>query len=526
MVKRIVASAAFIASLYASTASAQDVTLLGGSAAGGFPFTLGSTLITAGSITPTLSGLTLVSPLFTGTAIISGATTTGPDYEAQLTGDTFSRIAIGMNTADVPRLSFGPGNAARDVFLERLGAGSLRHGAPDAAAPIAQTISVQNVVAGTSNTAGALWTFKDSIGTGTGLSGGFAFQVARAGTTGSTQNTPSNALTIAGGTGNVGVVGASFGLSGSFNAPAWTTAGIRYANVAATITDTTSSGTVATAYTDLFGGNTIAASSATTFTNYYTTYIKAPVTGTNVTMTNKYALGVDSLFLLSTGSISWNGDTILSRDAAGILAQVNGVNAQTFRLYNTFTDASNYERGIFDWQGSINVLSIGTEKAGTGSARNIRFLVGGVVKLDYGVLSGTEWTFGANILVGGGGNVRLAGSSNGIATLSNNANTDFGRLQLGGTTSSFPAIKRSSAALAFRLADDSADAAITSAAVTSSSTVKTAGYAIASLPAGTVGMRAYVTDQLTTCAGAGVALTAGGAAVCPVFYNGTIWTGD
>jgi hypothetical protein len=50
--------------------------------------------------------------------------------------------------------------------------------------------------------------------------------------------------------------------------------------------------------------------------------------------------------------------------------------------------------------------------------------------------------------------------------LANAAENDFGRIQLGGTTSSFPAIKRNAAALNFRLADDSADADITAAALT------------------------------------------------------------
>lgn len=91
------------------------------------------------------------------------------------------------------------------------------------------------------------------------------------------------------------VSGASFGLSGSISAPAWTTAGIRYKNVSATLTDTTSSGTVANARTDNFGGNTIAASSATTFTNYFSAYFSNPVAGTNVTLTNKSAIGADSI---------------------------------------------------------------------------------------------------------------------------------------------------------------------------------------------------------------------------------------
>lgn len=37
-------------------------------------------------------------------------------------------------------------------------------------------------------------------------------------------------------------------------------------------------------------------------------------------------------------------DTILTRDAANTLAQVNGTNAQTFRLYGTFTTSTNYQR--------------------------------------------------------------------------------------------------------------------------------------------------------------------------------------
>ncbi len=83
-------------------------------------------------------------------------------------------------------------------------------------------------------------------------------------------------------------------LSGAISANAWTTNGIRIKGVPATFTDTTSSGTVAAAYTNVYGGNTIAASSATTFTEYCTTKINDPVAGSNVTMTSKWSLCVDS----------------------------------------------------------------------------------------------------------------------------------------------------------------------------------------------------------------------------------------
>jgi hypothetical protein len=53
------------------------------------------------------------------------------------------------------------------------------------------------------------------------------------------------------------------------------------------------------------------------------------------------------------------------------------------------------------------------------------------------------------------------------------------------------------------------------------STVKTSGYTVATLPAGAIGMRAYVTDATApTWLGS---LTGGGAVKCPVFYNGTAW---
>jgi hypothetical protein len=67
------------------------------------------------------AGFTFTAP----TLNISGATTTGPDVEVSVTGDTTARVAIGMNTTDVPRLSMGPGNAVRDTFLRAGRGGQL-----------------------------------------------------------------------------------------------------------------------------------------------------------------------------------------------------------------------------------------------------------------------------------------------------------------------------------------------------------------------------------------------------------------
>jgi hypothetical protein len=54
-----------------------------------------------------------------------------------------------------------------------------------------------------------------------------------------------------------------------------------------------------------------------------------------------------------------------------------------------------------------------------------------------------------------------------------------------------------------------------------SGAIRTTGFTVATLPAGTVGMRTYVTDALVPVALATVA--GGGSVVVPVFYNGTNW---
>jgi hypothetical protein len=63
-----------------------------------------------------------------------------------------------------------------------------------------------------------------------------------------------------------------------------------------------------------------------------------------------------------------------------------------------------------------------------------------------GVASGLKYVLGTSITE----------ASDGVLTLLNNAGTSFSQLQFGGTTSSFPSLKRSTSALEARLADDSA----------------------------------------------------------------------
>lgn len=117
-----------------------------------------------------------------------GATTTSPGWYAQITGDAFARVRIGLNAQDIASVSFGSGALARDTFLERVSAANIRQGQADAAAPISQTWSTQNVLTGTANTAGADYILALSQSTGNAAGGGFRIKGSVAGVAGNVQN--------------------------------------------------------------------------------------------------------------------------------------------------------------------------------------------------------------------------------------------------------------------------------------------------------------------------------------------------
>jgi hypothetical protein len=84
-----------------------------------------------------------------------------------------------------------------DLILTRPAAATLQMGAADAAAPVAQTLQAQSVVAGTSNTAGANLTINGSKSTGSGVGGSIVLQGSAAGGAGTAQNALTPLLTVA-----------------------------------------------------------------------------------------------------------------------------------------------------------------------------------------------------------------------------------------------------------------------------------------------------------------------------------------
>jgi hypothetical protein len=162
----------------------------------------------------------------------------------------------------------------------------------------------------------------------------------------------------------------------------------------------------------------------------------------------------------------------LAQDAADTLAQRRSTNPQTFRIYTTWANGGvDFERLFIRGQ-TLGAFQIGTEAGGTGSARALEFQTNGVTRMTIstaGTLTTTaSIVAGNNVGAAGTGNFSLAGrllirsTANASAYFSGVGSQDsnFDLLGFGGTTSSFPALKRDTTTLQVKLADDSAFAAI------------------------------------------------------------------
>lgn len=160
---------------------------------------------------------------------------------------------------------------------------------------------------------------------------------------------------------------------------------------------------------------------------------------------------------LTLGAItpsSVNGNTITT--GTGTLTLGAG---KTFTASNTLTltatDGSTLAIGTGGTLASAAYVATGT------SGATIPLLNGANTWASAQIFNGGVQASGSNINGADGFRIRfnsrsgLSSAVDGNLQLGNNADTDFGRLQFGGATSSFPAIKRSSTSLLARLADDS-----------------------------------------------------------------------
>ncbi len=95
------------------------------------------------------------------------------------------------------------------------------------------------------------------------------------------------------------------------------------------------------------------------------------------------------LTLASAGTLKFSTDVILARDTANALALRNGANGQSFNLYQTYTNSTNYERLSF-LTGS-GVVDFVYQAAGTGGTRILRIYNATADRLQFGVSGAMQW---------------------------------------------------------------------------------------------------------------------------------------
>lgn len=115
----------------------------------------------------------------------------------------------------------------------------------------------------------------------------------------------------------------------------------------------------------------------------------APTGGTttatgNLTATSAIGVGASSFYTWGSGTTQPN----VFSDANYTMNLRNGTNANELWAYNTFTDATHYEAGVFGFIQNSNILSIGTKTVGN-TLRNTQF-IGGTFGLGTAPVSGTE----------------------------------------------------------------------------------------------------------------------------------------
>jgi hypothetical protein len=162
---------------------------------------------------------------------------------------------------------------------------------------------------------------------------------------------------------NTSALTASYSVTGSATTPlidlsgTWNTTGVAR-GILLNVTDTASAAT--SLLLDLRRG----ASSVFNVSKFGVVTCGQITTGTN-------QISCGQINIAASSQINWNFDTIIQRDGvANTLAQRNGTNAQAFRLYGTFTDASNGRRlDITSTTGGIFTLT--ATGNGTGASGNI-----------------------------------------------------------------------------------------------------------------------------------------------------------
>ena len=266
------------------------------------------------------------------------------------------------------------------------------------AAPTAFTMQIGSVVAGTSNTAGANFSYSASQGTGTGNSGSHVFRVGPASTTGTTVNGLVDSVTIAA-TGttiaqptNISGTPTALTVTGAAHTGLTTTAEDIGINLNMSATKTWVAGTVATQREVLIQAPTYTCGSAMTITKAGTFVVSgAPIAAGSVTITNPYAFWIQAGASQFDGNVTITGQatltpqTLTSTSASIAWNAANGNNAQHTATENTtLANPTNLVNGTvytFAWTqhaSAAKTLAFGSKWAFGSGSSTVSVTVGSV----------------------------------------------------------------------------------------------------------------------------------------------------
>ena len=269
------------------TPSSGTVTNLTGTASININGTVGATTASTGAFTTlTTSGQTTLSPSSGGNVNIS-PTAGGTLVVAPTTAGTINNMSIGLSTAAAGR--FTTLTATTAVTLSPTGSAvDISPGSTVTISPTGASgsVSIAPATTLTLNPATASTINNMSIGATTSSTGAFTGLTAKGAT-----NTAKLTLDTT-----------------AVSSTAWTTNGIGLKVQASTFTDTSSTaGAVTASHVHVISTPTMASTNAITVNDAATLYIAAvPTSGTNTTITNKYALLVGGK-IRTTGDMSVDG---------------------------------------------------------------------------------------------------------------------------------------------------------------------------------------------------------------------------
>lgn len=218
-----------------------------------------------------------------------------------------------------------------------------------------------------------------------------------------------------------GIVGLN---PGATSAASWTTNGLALFGTAATLTDTTGTGTVAIEAATALPPFTIAGSGAFTITNLAELYLPIPVAGTNVTATNKWSLYLaggeyivgsfqvqsqitdNGPFVINTGNIShssWTTNGLLIEQETGTLTDTTATGTVATEAMIAFAGDTLAASNSGVTVTNLDQVLIGAPSAGTNVTATNKWslhtlgsiLNAGFMALANGILdNGTTFTLG------------------------------------------------------------------------------------------------------------------------------------